>query len=77
MKNLFKDLYDSFHNNSGGFSARKLTGFTIVMCIVYTHYKHVDASNAVEIHVIDCIFALLLFGIITAEQVIKFKDSSK
>jgi len=74
---LFKDLYDSFHNNKGGFSARKLTGFTIVMCIVYIHYKHVDYSNSAEILLIDCVFALLLFGIITAEQVIKFKDSSK
>jgi hypothetical protein len=53
MKKFFKNLFDetiaSLHNRPGGFSARKLTAGVTMLLVIYLHFKHVDASNVVEI----------------------------
>jgi len=74
MKELLNKFVKSFDNEPGGFSARKLTAFAIVMCILFIHYKYVNSQNAIEAIIVDLCGALIALGIITAEQIIKFKN---
>ncbi len=74
MKALFNKLVLSFENSPGGFSARKLTAFVTMVLIVYCHFKYVRPENVVEVIIIDCCFISLLLGIVTVEQIIKFKN---
>ena len=76
MKNLINNLINSLNNTDSGFSARKLTAFALMVLIAYIHYKYVDLSNAIEAILIDLAGVLLLLGIITFEQVIRFKQGS-
>jgi hypothetical protein len=48
-----------------------------MVLITYTHYKYVDLSNAIEAILIDLAGVLIALGIITMEQVIKFKNGDK
>jgi hypothetical protein len=77
MKDIITNLFASFNNQEGGFSARKLTAFALMVLIAYTHYKYVDLSNAIEAILIDLAGVLLLLGIITFEQILKFKNGAK
>ena len=77
MKNLFTNLFASLNNQDGGWSARKLTAFALMVLIAYIHYKYVDLSNAIEAILIDLAGVLLLLGIITFEQILKFKNGGK
>jgi hypothetical protein len=77
MKDIITNLFASFNNKEGGFSARKLTAFGLMVLITYTHYKYVDLSNAIEAILIDLAGVLIALGIITMEQVIKFKNGDK
>jgi hypothetical protein len=77
MKDIITNLFASFNNQEGGFSARKLTAFALMVLIAYTHYKYVDLSNAIEAILIDLAGVLIALGIITMEQVIKFKNGDK
>ena len=77
MKNIINNLFASFNNQEGGFSARKLTAFALMVLIAYVHYKYVDLSNAIEAILIDLAGVLLLLGIITFEQILKFKNGAK
>lgn len=77
MKNIITNLFASFNNLDGGFSARKLTAFALMILIAYVHYKYVDLSNAIEAILIDLAGVLLLLGIITFEQILKFKNGAK
>jgi hypothetical protein len=75
MSNLRKYIGSMFDNHSVGASMRKILAFTTgVVFAGYLHYKFVDASNAFEFLVADLACALLCLGIITMEQVIKFKN---
>ena len=73
MKTLFIDLIKSLNTNEGGLSARKLTSFALMACVAYIHLKYVNPDNAIEALIIDLTSVFLLLGIITAEQIIKFK----
>lgn len=78
MRKLFKDLYNSFKNtNDNKFSARKLTAFTFVCFAGYIHYKYINTTNAIDGLIVDSVITLLLLGIITAQDVLKFKKSDK
>jgi hypothetical protein len=77
MKDIIYNFLKSFDNSEGGFSARKLTAFGLMVLITYTHYKYVDLSNAIEAILIDLAGVLIALGIITMEQVIKFKNGDK
>ena len=74
MKELLNKFVKSFDNEPGGFSARKLTAFALVVCILFIHYKYVNSQNAIEAIIVDLCGALIALGIITAEQIIKFKN---
>jgi hypothetical protein len=75
MKSLIKKLWASFENTPGGFSARKLSAFTAVIgvSVIITH-KYATSENLVEVLVVWLAFALLCLGIVTAEQIITFKN---
>jgi hypothetical protein len=76
MKEVFNNLANSFNTENVGFSSRKLTAFSLMICIGYLHYKYADINNAVSFLTIDLIGVFLLLGIVTVEQIIKFKDGN-
>ena len=76
MKDIIKNLINSLNNQDSGFSARKLTAFALMILIAYVHYKYVDLSNAIEAILIDLGGVLLLLGIVTFEQIIRFREGS-
>lgn len=71
---IINNILASFNNYEKGFSARKLTAFSLMICIAYIHYKFVDTSIAIEVLIIDLSGVLIALGIVTAEQVIKLKN---
>ena len=77
MKKIIENLINSLNNQDSGFSARKLTALALMILIAYVHYKYVDLSNAIEAILIDLGGVLLLLGIITFEQILKFKNGTK
>lgn len=76
MKKIIENIINSLNNTDSGFSARKLTAFSLMILIAYVHYKYVDLSNAIEAILIDLGGVLLLLGIITFEQILKFKNGN-
>ena len=76
MKKIIENLINSLNNTDSGYSARKLTAFSLMILIAYVHYKYVDLSNAIEAILIDLGGVLLLLGIVTFEQIIRFREGS-
>lgn len=74
IKQVATNILNSFNNHEKGFSARKLSAFTLMACIVWVHYKWINHDNVAEVLIIDLCGVLILLGIITAEQIIKFKN---
>ena len=71
---LLTDIYNSFNTSEGGFSGRKLSAFAGVVTGSILSMKHTTPDNVSMVLGIWLAFALLCLGIITAEQVIKFKN---
>lgn len=84
-KTFWKRLVRSWDNiTDWAFSARKLTAFVIIVCVVVGHgiyYKHCytkeDFALFDTILIIDYIAAGFFLGIITIQQVIEFKNGKK
>ena len=76
IKQIATNILNSFNTFEKGFSARKLSAFTLMVCIVWVHYKWVNHDNVAEVLIIDLCGVLILLGIVTAEQIIKFKNDS-
>ena len=76
FKTIFKNLLGSFDNSKGGYSARKLSAFAAVVTAIFITHKFTDANNLVTVLTIWLAFGLLCMGIVTAEQVIKFKNGN-
>ncbi len=76
IKETINNLIQSFDNDKHGFSGRKLTAFWFVMVTTYLEYKFVDFTNIVEVVSINLLLVLLLLGVVTFEQIIKFKSGS-
>ncbi len=75
---MIKQLLGSFDNiPKQGFSARKLTAFALMVCIAFIHFKYVDKDNAIEAMIIDLSGVLLCLGIVTAQNIIEFKQGGK
>ena len=72
MKEIYKNILDSFNNKEGGYSGKKLTIFSIVICIMYGHYKFFNSENWIQNFVavltIDFGTILTLFGINVADK---------
>lgn len=77
FRTIFTNLLDSFHNDKGGYSFRKLFAFNCVMISIYLSVKHTDQSNAVEMVTIYLVTALLAAGMVTVQQIIDFKAGKK
>jgi hypothetical protein len=76
MKKVATDIYNSFFNNKEGFSARKLTAFSLMVCVAWLHYSHVTDANADTFLMYDLIAIFLLLGVITAQNIIHFKNGN-
>jgi hypothetical protein len=74
---IVKNLLGSLNNKANeGFSARKLTAFTFMACIVYMHYIWGLNNNfSVEILICDIVGVSFFLGLITFDQIIKLKNN--
>jgi len=76
MKQLWSKLVGTFDNSKDGFSARKMSAFAgVISAIVVTFYK-LPTEYQLEALYAWLVFALACLGIVTAEQVIKFKNGN-
>jgi ATP:corrinoid adenosyltransferase len=76
IKKIGAGLFYSFDNKCDtGFDPRKLTAWAIVALAGYAHVHYVDQTVIVETLIVDYLFIALLLGIVTMEQVIKFRAS--
>jgi hypothetical protein len=76
MKVIIKNLLGSFDNVKGGFSARKLTAFAFVIMSAFIHLRYVNEINAIEALIVDVCCVLVALGIITAQNIVDFKNSN-
>lgn len=74
---MIKKLLASFDNVEGGFSARKLTAFALMICIGYIHFKFVDKDNAIEALIIDLVGVGFFLGLITFSQILSLKHGQQ
>lgn len=74
---IAENLIKSFTTEKGGFAARKLTAFALMVCVAYIHYYLVDSTIAVEVLIIDLAAVLLCLGLVTASNIIELKNGSK
>lgn len=70
----WKKFISSFDNTSNGFSGRKLSAFAGVCMALYITIINVDSSNVIEAITVWLAFSLLCLGIVTVEQIIRFKE---
>lgn len=75
--NIAENLIKSFTTEKGGFAARKLTAFAIMVCVAYIHFKYVDITIAVEVLIVDLASVLLCLGLVTASNLIELKNGNK
>lgn len=74
IQKIGSGVFYSFDNKSDtGFDPRKLTAWAIIALVTYSHINYVDQSVIVETLIVDYTFIALLLGIVTTEQIIKFK----
>jgi hypothetical protein len=73
LKEIRDNLLNSLNTAIGGYSARKLTAFVTVICILYIHYKYIGSANAIDALFYDMMFVLVLLGIVTFEQLYRLK----
>lgn len=74
---FFSRLIQSFDNTQAGYSARKLSAFAGVCISLWITFKITTEGTLVEVLLIWLLFALLCLGIVTVEQVIRFKEGVK
>lgn len=70
--NIIDTVAHSFNGGKKGASAKKLTSFVIVICIVVLHIEYLrffDIHYLLEVLAADMAFVLTLFGIGTVEKV--------
>lgn len=79
MKEFINKLIATLDTHSKGFSARKLTAFVIVCCVIAAHVKWLslgDLTQLGEVFIIDYSFIAALFGM-TTYQNLKNNGTSK
>lgn len=77
MKKLLAKLIASLEIKEGGFSARKLSSFYAVMIAGLITIWKLPASDQLYALYAWLIFGLLCLSVITAEQLIKFRNGEK
>lgn len=71
MKEFINKLTSSLDTHSKGFSARKLTSLSVMLCVIVAHVKWLslgDFSLMGEILVIDYTFVAALLGMTTYQN---------
>lgn len=77
MKKIFSWFFSSFDTKTtGGLSARKATAFTLVACVIFLHWKYASNETATTFLMYDLAAIFLMLGIVTVDQLIKFKNGS-
>lgn len=71
---FFKDIYNSFTTDQGGFSARKLSAFVAITVAVIGSYRFARVSNINEMITIWLVFASFCLGIVTVQQAIQWRN---
>lgn len=80
-KSLLLWLKPSFEDTTGQTSSRRLTAFAII--VTYITCRHNYASSVTDAYylllalIVDALFILLLFGIVTFQQIISLKENLK
>jgi hypothetical protein len=72
MKNILNKLISSLDTHTKGFSARKLTAFGVMICVIAAHIKWLslaDFSLLGEILLIDYAFVGALLGMTTYQNI--------
>lgn len=72
IKAFLYGILQSFYDNKQGLSARKLTAFSLMICVFYVHWNFVTSDNSTSVLIIDLLFISLLFGLIHAKDIIEF-----
>jgi hypothetical protein len=78
MKNILNKLISSLDTHTKGFSARKLTAFCVMICVIAAHIKWLslaDFSLLGEILMIDYAFVAALLGMTTYQNIKSSKGS--
>lgn len=73
---MFNKLIASLDTHSKGFSSRKLTALAFVIFTFYLENKYATENNIEGLTVINACVIVMCLGIVTAEQVIKFKNGA-
>ena len=76
MKDIITKLLASFDNHSLGYSGRKLSAFAGVLIGYYITCYKLPVDQQINALYAWLLFALLCLGIITFEQIIKFKNGN-
>lgn len=74
MKKQIENILSSFDTQQGGYSARKLSAFLSIVIAAYFGFRFGNENNIIELTIIWLSFALICLGIVTLEQLTKFKD---
>ena len=77
MKKLFAKLVASFDMTHNGFSGRKISACIAVIVAVHLSEKFASATNVEYIINSWMLFALLCLGIVTVEQILRFKSGKE
>jgi len=78
MKKIFQFIQDiaaTFNNKDEGHSARKWSAFIMVCLTIAIEMKYTNTTNSVQTVIVNLAFVLLCLGLITAQDIIKFKGS--
>lgn len=74
MKEIINNILLSFKANKEGFAARKLSAFVSVAIGIILSLKYTDTSILIYVLSIWLLFALLLMGIVTFQEIIQLKN---
>lgn len=79
MKEFIHNITNSLSTSDGGYSARKLTSLTIIICVVATHVKWIALGNFTQLEMvltIDYAFVAGLLGMTTYQAIKKSNNEN-
>lgn len=74
MKDLINKILSGLDTHSTGFSARKMSGFVIIICVIASHIKWLTLGNLADLGTvltIDYAFITACLGLTTYESIKK------
>lgn len=74
---ILTNLFDSFKNNTLGYSGRKLSALAGVLTGIYITVKLLPITDQLHALYVWLLFALLCLGIVTVQNVIELKNGNK